>query len=563
MDPFRHARPDRNSLILCLLATAALSIGFESLFVRHGLNPLDEGWPLYAVQQLREGGQLYQDVLWVFPPGHLLPAWIGASLAPPGIVATRVVYAAFAVAASLGVVLLGARLMSARWVLLAGLLTAVAAPDTHQIQAIFGYRYIVFSMLALLCLERRAATKSGAWLVAAGALLGVGACFRLAPAFAGGCGIGIAIATLDRSPRRWLIDWGWLALGLLATLGVAVAWLSIDLGIDTLWREMVVRPATMLADQSLPWPAASLPDEWDRKLVSKWFIALLFRWPWLLFAGLVFWLGREWLRSRSAAADFEHPLLLAVVVWGGVFYVRSLTRSDAAHLESVIPPIILLLAYAVGAGARALSAHAPTARARAIELGVFGGVFAVWVGLSAPDVMLIEKRRGVHPLAATGGAIRVAALHQASLVDSTVAAMRKTPRDTPILDVTASPILFVLADRRGYGELDLIMPGTFLDEAEETRFVQKLEASPPPLVIWPLLPFDLDPQRFPHAYAPQIDRFVADHYARDGRPRRWLWLRPSDSAEERERTRASSERARQKFMGMTLDEMRDAGHRLD
>jgi hypothetical protein len=157
----------------------------------------------------------------------------------------------------------------------------------------------------------------------------------------------------------------------------------------------------------------------------------------------------------------------------------------------------------------------------------------------------------------------VAALHQARLIDTTVAEMRKVDRERPILDMTASPILFVLAGRRGYGGLDLVMPGTYLDDAEETRFVEKLEAAPPPLVIWPLLPFDGLMDRVPENYAPQIAGFVNDRYAREGRPRKWIWLHPNDSAEERAQTRAGSERARRKIMGMTLDEMRDSGMRLD
>lgn len=134
--------------------------------------------------------------------------------------------------------------------------------------------------------------------------------------------------------------------------------------------------------------------------------------------------------------------------------MRSLTRSDAAHLESVIPPIILLLAYAVGSGVRALSARMPAGRERVIEGIAFALVFSSWVGLSAPDTMLRQKRRGVLPLASTGGVIRVTALHQAVLVESTVAEMRKVPRDTPVLDIAASPILFMLDDRRSYGGLD-------------------------------------------------------------------------------------------------------------
>ena len=80
---------------------ALVSICFELLFVHHSINLMDEGWPLYAAMGLHEGGSLYREVFWVFPPGHLLPAWIAFNLDPPGIVLARTLYASFSVAACL------------------------------------------------------------------------------------------------------------------------------------------------------------------------------------------------------------------------------------------------------------------------------------------------------------------------------------------------------------------------------------------------------------------------------------------------------------------------------
>ena len=78
--------------------------------------------------QMHAGGTLYQDVFWVFPPGHVLPAWIGAWLDPPGIEITRGIYGAFSTALVIAMYALGRRLMPPAFALLGALLLAVAAP---------------------------------------------------------------------------------------------------------------------------------------------------------------------------------------------------------------------------------------------------------------------------------------------------------------------------------------------------------------------------------------------------------------------------------------------------
>ncbi len=544
-----------SGLLVCLVASVGLSLVYESLFLFHGLNAMDEGWPLYAARSVLEGAELYHEALWVFPPGHLLPALLGVWLAPPGLEVARFVYAFFAVAATAGIVLLAARLMAWPWVLLTGLLVAVAAPDSHIIHAVFGYRYIVFAIAALLCFDRYIATRRAAWLVAAGAWIGVGGVFRLGPVFAAGCGLGVAIMSLSAAPRDWLRDWGRLGLGVLATLGVSVLGLGLAFGFDTLWRETVIRPATMLADQSLPWPPASFPTRLDRAVIRDWFIALQFRLLLLLYVGALAWLALDWLRGLARRRPFEQPLLLAVAVWGAVYFLRSLTRSDVAHLDSVLPPAFLLLAWAVGRGVEWLWPGGSRGSARAVHCAVVAGVFFSWGWLMSTDLYFTEARRGVEPLASTEGRIRVGGRYQARLIDSTVEAMRSAPAGEAILDMSASPMLFVLSGRRGPGGLDVVMPGTFLVPEEESGFLARLEADPPPLVVWPLLPFDGIDEQVPERYAPRISDFVHGRYAREGPPRRWFVMRPNASAEQRERQREGSLRARRRFQEMSEEEM--------
>jgi len=200
-----------------------VSIGYEWAFLHHGLNVYDEGWPLYAAMRLHSGGVLYRDVFFVFPPGHVLAAWVGYGLDPPGIVVTRSFYAAFNVALCVGFYFLGRRFLPASFALLGALLLAVAAPGSHLWQYHFGYRYLVFSVLALLAFAERLRTGDARWLLASGMCAGVALCFRLTPAFAVSAAAGVGVVLADRDWRRWLRDWGWYALGLAAVAGPVVA----------------------------------------------------------------------------------------------------------------------------------------------------------------------------------------------------------------------------------------------------------------------------------------------------------------------------------------------------
>ena len=159
----------------------AVSAAVESLYLHQGLNPLDEGWPLNAAMRLHAGGRLYEDVFFVFPPGHVLPAWIATALDPPGVILARVLYAGFNVALCAALYALGRRLMPPAFAMLAGLLLAFAAPHSHFWQLLFGYRFLVFSAIALLCFARRIDRGDRRFSFAAGFFAGVALLFRLTP----------------------------------------------------------------------------------------------------------------------------------------------------------------------------------------------------------------------------------------------------------------------------------------------------------------------------------------------------------------------------------------------
>lgn len=479
---------------LALLVT--VSAVYESQFIRRGLNVRDEGWPLYAAMQMHAGGTLYQDVFWVFPPGHVLPAWLGAWWDPPGIEITRVIYAAFTVALVIALYVLGRRLMPPAFALLGALLLAVAAPRTHMMHAVYGYRYLVFCVLALLAFDRRLVTGNPKWMLAAGFLTGLGFFFRYDTASALVVALTIAVVATERAPRVWLRDALWYAAGGLLVGAPTLLWFASTVGLREFFFEAAIHPLEML--QALPVPALRWPEQWRRWDLIFFFVNLEFRLYSLLYLAFAVWLAARLLRAVRERRSFEEPLLLATVVFGGIFFVRSFGRADEPHLDSAIPPVCLLLAYSAYKLHQRLG-WPPAAQAAIMVVG-----FALWVALLGPDLMFRYPFSLLPP--ADNPLITWS---QQKRVDKIVEWSKPGER---ILDMTASPMLHVASDRLGYGYRDVLMPGTFVSDEEEVRFVRLLEAEPPPLVLWPLQVFDQMPERSIRRFAPRVVKWVLARY---------------------------------------------------
>jgi 4-amino-4-deoxy-L-arabinose transferase-like glycosyltransferase len=459
--------------------------------------------------QMHAGGTLYDDVLWVFPPGHVLPAWVGAWLDAPGIEITRMIYGAFSVALVVAMYVLGRRLMPPAFALLGCLLLAVAAPRTHMMHAIYGYRYLVFCVLALLAFDRRLATGDSRWMLAAGFATGLGFFFRYDPASALVVALSIAVVVADRTPRVWLRDALWYAGGGLIVGLPVLVWFGSTVGLGQFFFEAAIHPLAML--QALPVPEIGVPTKVSRAQLVSFFITMEFRLYVLLFLIYLVVLGARLLRAVRERRSFESPLLLAVVIWGGIYFVRSFGRADEPHLDSAIPPVCLLLGHA------AHSAYVRWPRMVAQTAMVVGG-FVLWIFLLGVDMMFDNpfmnmELKGQMPVTWS----------QQKRIDK----IRdwSHPRD-PILDLTASPMLQVATGRPGYGYRDVVMPGTFVDPEEEVRFLRLLEASPPALVLWPLKVFDEMSERSIRKTAPQVVKWVLARYEMHAFDDEMAFLRP-------------------------------------
>jgi hypothetical protein len=484
----------------------ALSVAFESLFIWNGLNLMDEGWPLYAAMQLQSGGILYQDVFWVFPPGALLPAWLGYALDPPGLVAARILYAGFDVLLCGAIYGLGRRLMKAPYAFLGAALLAVAAPLSHILQLLFGFRFLLFSVLALLCFSQRLRSGQVRWLVAAGCFSGVALLFRLTPAFAACAGIGIGILAAGRCWRGWLGDALHFAVGFAAVVAPVLLYFAAVVGLEAVWQEVVVRPLWMTELQALPIPPLYFPQSLDRWQLEHAFSMLEFRLYPLLFLGYLCALGWRWWSALRAGKSFDDVLLLSTVVWGATYFLRSFGRADIPHLETAIPPVCLLIAHLAQPRASKMPARAWATALRVVS------VFCAWVLLNGADLYALPSVRGERPVIALGGEV-LAIPDVLAMVDPTVRAIQRhsSPGDI-LLDLSASPLIHALSERSGVGHSDLVMPGTFFDEAEESAFLARIEAASPALVLMPRQAFDARPERGVWATAPRIFEWVREHY---------------------------------------------------
>ena len=514
-----------------LLLLVTVSAAFESLFVHHGLNRFDEGWPLYAAMRLYAGGVLYDDVFFIFPPGHLLPAWIAYGLDPPGIVGARAIYAAFSVAASALLYLLGRRLMPAPFALLGALLLALGAPRSHFSHLLFGYRYIVFSVLVLLFFSARLRSGELKWMFWAGLSAGAALFFRLTPAFAVSVGLGIAVLSTSRNWRIWVRDWAAYGCGLLVIVLPLLTWLGFGVGLDRVWQEVVVRTIGLQSLQSLPMPELEFLQVEFRESLYRWFVAMEFRLYPSMYAVYAVALGAQWFRAVRKSEPFRHPLLLAVVIWGGIYFLRTLGRTDEAHLDSALPPACLLLAHAIYMGFDWASERADwLGRTRAVTAGVVcAGSLAAWVFLLGSDLFLSRAYRGDVPLRSVDGEIEIRSKIGFRWIDRKALQIRQwTEPGDVILDLTWSPMLYVLTGRMGVGYSDIIMPGTFMDDEEEKAFLRRLRESPPDLVVWPHIPFDRMPERGLSYTAPRIVRWVRQNYEIKGGRRHFILLVPTD-----------------------------------
>jgi hypothetical protein len=402
--------------------------------------------------------------------------------------------------------------MPSRFALLGALMLAVAAPRTHTMQILFGYRYLVLAVLALLAFHYRLRRDDSRWMVVAGVLTGIAVSFRLTPAFAVGVGIGAGVMLATRDWRRWIRDWSLYAAGLSIVLIPVVAWFGHSVGVVTFFREVVIHPLDML--QPLPLPRLAMPLKFDRWQIETAFWRLEFRLYFALYLGYALALAWSWIRCFRAGRPFPHAFLSSVVLFGAVFYIRSHGRADESHLDSTIPVICVLLAHATSIVFHRLRTRPRrtwlrSKRAAAVVAAI---ILSLWIFLLGSDRVLLHLMDDVTPIRGIEDRVEIDP-EEAKMMARILETIRRESRpEDVILDLSPSPYFYVLAGRRGPGFRDTIMPGTFYDADDERAFVEILDAAPPRLAIWPHTAFDNRADRSLTAVAPLVVEWIKQNY---------------------------------------------------
>jgi hypothetical protein len=405
--------------------------------------------------------------------------------------------------------------MPADFALLAALLIAVAAPRSHFEQLLFGYRYLVFAAIVLLFFHLRLSRDDARWLFPAGLFAGIALFFRLTPAFAVSVGVGIGIMAASRSWQRWLRDGLWYSAGLILVWIPILIWFAGSVGLEKFWIEMVVRPVEMTALQSRPFPPIVL-EHLDRRHISFAFAAAGFRLYPLLFLALLGSLLYGWGKALKARRPFESVFLLTFVVFGAVYFARSMGRSDMPHLDSAIPPIAVLLAYCASLSTKLkpFDVRQIGRRAELNRILLCIAALGVWIFATGSDLYLDTKSSmGDIALESVPGKIEVRSHSLGHEIDGLIPVIQKyaEPEDT-ILVMAHAPLIYVLSDRHSPGYFDVVMPGTFRTQKEQVEFVAHLNQAPPAVIVWPRKSFDRDKTRGLPKAARRVGLWVDQNY---------------------------------------------------
>ena len=92
--------------------------------------------------------------------------------------------------------------------------------------------------------------------------------------------------------------------------------------------------------------------------------------------------------------------------------------------------------------------------------------------------------------------------------------------------MSCAPIFHAMTGRVGPGHADVLMPGTFRDDDEESAFLERVKGNPPRLVLFPGKPFDGMEARAVQSWAPRLTGWVKEHYRPLGHPGKYILMAP-------------------------------------
>ncbi|MAE69522.1 MAG: hypothetical protein CME06_03525 [Gemmatimonadetes bacterium] len=473
---------DLATAILILVGLAALFLSYSN----YGVNVLDEGYLLGAVERVARGEVPYRDFAHQYAPGRFyLFSWL-FELVPPSIEATRAVWALL-LALTGTAIYLTARHFAGRVAALWPVLAFAVAPGPWQ-KSFLVLGSIVLALALLRFCEKPAGSRAFLFGVLAGAVL----ILRQDVALYGM--VAFAVAVVRLAPSRWAHAGSWLLLAgggfALAVAPVAAAFFMKGALGDAVWSMLFAGLEGVRAN-ALPFP--SLLPLMPRSLGDLIEVPsrLLHYLPPLVLGIAAIWglLIRE--RSRSAG-------VLSLAALGVLLFRLDLDRSHAMHLLQVLPIPWIFTAAALErwGGTRAKSATAVAVIALVIlsKIGHSHYPSSFWVRAGMSKALELDRahlRLEPNRAAALSGVVRYV--------------REQTEKNEPLLALPDLPLVHFLSDRPNPLRYDLLRAGRLHGADDERETIRRIDTAAPTWFVWNTKAVDSElPGRRLQAHAPAL-----------------------------------------------------------
>ena len=465
-------------LALGLAAGAALIAGFT---LRRGIDHFDEGLVLQAARRVADGQLPYRDFRWSYGPAQ--PYLLGGSfqLFGTSLLGWRILRVLVVALTALAVFLLARRLAGPGPALLAWLVAACALAQPANASP-----FPVALLLALLAAAAAAlpgVTRGRA--LAAGALAGVAAAWRLDFGLYGAAAAGVALLLAQAPVRRRLELAGLMALAALAVGALAYLPFTVAVGPGDLYEEVVGKSLRQKGYWTLPfpleydgglrgWPPGDLAR--DLKDVLGFYL------PLIVIAGLGVAAIAAALRLRAERRLPPGWAALLALAAGSAAYLLS--RTDELHATPLVVTLAMALPAALSWG-RALGS--PGGRAVAFASALLLGLLLAYGASNRLSALFLPPPGSpIHVAAADG--VRAPPREARALERMVGVVQRRVPRGAPIYvaprrsDLVAfeDPMAYVLAERDNPTDEDV---GLRAGSRAQARLMRELERSRPRMVV--------------------------------------------------------------------------------
>ncbi|PIQ97850.1 MAG: hypothetical protein COV67_02075 [Nitrospinae bacterium CG11_big_fil_rev_8_21_14_0_20_56_8] len=265
-------------------------------------------------------------------------------------------------------------------------------------------------------------------------------------------------------------------------------------------------------------------DLWAKLGGHKLFERILFYLPPAIYAAVGFMLAYR-VTARRRDLNWTDLQALIVLAFGVAAFGLVIWRAGFDNLLRTLPPAYILLCFLLDrlrVRALALPGFQAGETTRMKRVGLNIAVTLI------PFLYLLEMNTHHGFYAGSIGALR----QETALLDLDRMKVYTDPGEArwikgvvdrietytepgdSIFVLPLNPIFYFLTDRVNPTPYDWILPG-MLDEAEQKRVVEKLQANKPKLIIYIDIPIDGKEERRFYNYAPIVFRFIADNYLFD------------------------------------------------